>query len=69
MRSDSSSLEATRIPFSICFVILLKKLSIMFNHDVCVGVKQIQTFPLEALQDTALFPLKYALSGYQVLGG
>ena len=39
MHSDSSSLEATRIPFSICFIILLKKISIMFNHDACVGVK------------------------------
>lgn len=38
MRSNNSSSELTRIPLSICIVILLKKLSIMFSHDACVGV-------------------------------
>lgn len=33
MRSGNSSFDETRIPFSICFVILLKKLSIMFSQD------------------------------------
>ena len=38
MRFTSSSLDLTRMPRSICRVILLKKLSIILSHEPCFGV-------------------------------
>ena len=34
----SSCFDLTRIPFNICFVILLKKHSIRLSQDACFGV-------------------------------
>lgn len=44
MRSISSCFDFTCIPLSICFVILLKKLSIIFSQESCFGVNTNSNF-------------------------
>lgn len=66
MRLISSCFNFTQIPLSICFVILLKKLSIIFSHDPCSEVTQTQTSMQALWPGTLSFLLMYVQNECQV---